>query len=227
MGMAIRQLLVLGGILGILAVPSLRADELRHARTVLIEGVKLIEKVHLSGRRLDDAMSAKWFDTFLADVDPRRIYLLQGDVDRLSKHRTELDDAARAGQLNFVREVTEIIQNRVEEATKIAVDEVGREHDFRADETAELQYVTYAATPEELRERWRKLMKLTLLRDRIEGIPHNTTIWRTMQWIEVKRRQSFSLEEMTTLYLDSLARTYDPHSRYFGRQDIEAMMIRQ
>ena len=61
----------------------------------------LLPKRHITRRPLNDETSRLWFDRFLNDLDPRRLYFTSQDIDRFRKHRDALDDHARKGDVSF------------------------------------------------------------------------------------------------------------------------------
>ena len=64
----------------------------QQARAALL-ATQILTQYHYKAVPLDDSMSARIFDNYLKALDPDRQYFLQSDVDHLSRHRNDLDDA--------------------------------------------------------------------------------------------------------------------------------------
>src|SRR5436190_168878 len=63
--------------------------------------VELIEREHLTQRSIDDDLSRKWLRSFLVQLDPRRLYFLESDLQEFRRFEDRLDDQAKAGDAQF------------------------------------------------------------------------------------------------------------------------------
>ncbi len=87
-----------------IAAPKLDADPKTFDLAKTIRGfVDQVEKNHLEGRPLDDRRAARWFDRFLDDLDPQRMYFLQADYAEIQPFRARIvdlrDEATRSSRI--------------------------------------------------------------------------------------------------------------------------------
>src|SRR5688500_16558365 len=82
--------------------------------------VGLIEKEHLSRKRVGEEQSRRWFRAFLDRLDPQRMYFLQPDVDELGASDDRLGDLARQGSFDLPQRVRKRYQERVKQAVAYA-----------------------------------------------------------------------------------------------------------
>lgn len=183
---------------------------------------ELLPKKHITRRSLDDETSRLWFDTFLNDLDPRRLYFTSQDLDRFRKHRDALDDHARKGDVSFALLVGRTFARRVDQTTKWGEAFLLEKHDFTADEKFEPEPEQLADGKRALRERWRLRVKHDLLSQGLLGLSEQQAIEKLRtRYRRIARENLYSDErELLELFLDSLARTYDPHSGYLGERTL-------
>ena len=74
-----------------------------------------LTQYHYKAVPLDDSMSARIFDNYLKALDPDRRYFLQSDVDHLSRHRNDLDDAIAGEDLSVPFAIFNRFTQRVSE----------------------------------------------------------------------------------------------------------------
>jgi carboxyl-terminal processing protease len=131
--------------------------------------VELLERGHITRHKLDDDMAARWFDAFLRELDPTKIYFLQGDIDEFTRQRTQIDDLLQKGDVAFAYRVFDRYQQRVHERLSLVEELLAEPHDFTLQETIATDWdsMQYAGSMEEMRERWRKKVKFDLLRERV------------------------------------------------------------
>lgn len=134
---------------------------------------RLMEQRHISRHAIDDQMSERCFDAFFDTLDPLKLYFYQSDIDRFKQQRMQLDDQLRQSKVDFPHEVFATFLARVEERATTALKWVDAEHDFTVEEkmVTDGDTATYARTPEEADERWRKRVKFDLMLKLAEAEP--------------------------------------------------------
>ena len=163
-------------------VPSLsprlvvRLDDSTTARQV----VSLLQSKHLSKPQLDDAVALRWVDNFIRRLDPRKLYFEGPDVAEFKAQTTVLDDQVKEGNLDFAVRVFERLLKRYDERLSAVLTLVGETPDFGVDESIESDpaKVDYPADATEVRERWRKQIKLDLLRLKVDGVDRRDAVRR-------------------------------------------------
>lgn len=125
----------------------------------------LIGEFHISRRPVDDELSRRWFKLFFETLDSTKAYFLAGDLDAARANETLLDDQIKAGNLDFAFATVRLFVQRVQERLPIVNEFLVADHDYTIDETLAIDpdEYTFCATPEEVRERWRKRIKYELL----------------------------------------------------------------
>lgn len=182
----------------------------------------LLEHHHLTGSRLDDEVSANWFDHYLNTLDPMHMYFLKEDIDRFEAYRTTLDDnlhRARAQDLHPAYEIFAVYKQRVAERAHHAIELADDEYDFTLEESVDLERkdAPWPATKAEADELWRLYIKEQRLRGELWDREPADQAERIVERFE---DQLQGIEEMESLdiletYLTALSEVHDPHSTYF------------
>ncbi len=166
---------VIALLLAVLTAPALARPEppTRTDSTIVMLVRRELERRHISKHAVDDEMSKRCFDAFLETLDPLKLYFYQSDIDAFAKDRDKLDDQFRQSKIDFPYQVFSVFLARVEERAASALKWVNADHDFTVNETmvTDADTATYAKTPEEADERWRKRVKFDLMIKLTEAEP--------------------------------------------------------
>ena len=196
-------------------VGSAAADEpqVDHGESVRLTAAKL-EEMHLTHRPLDDALSAEWLAEFIRQLDPRRMYFLQSDLDEFGVFSDRLDDLARAADFTFAETVRDRYRQRVAEATTTIEELLAEEPDFGIQETVSSEYTEYAADSDGMRERWRKRIKWERLIEKLHGrATDETTHQLRARYTRIaSHAREMTDERLCTIYLTAIANRYDSRS---------------
>jgi carboxyl-terminal processing protease len=124
---------------------------------------------HLRSQAINDALSRKAFAEYLERLDPGKSFLLAEHVAELDKYADQMDDQVIAGDLTLARLGAAMIVARQAAVADIIAARLAAPFDFTVDETFETDNdkIKFAATDDELSDRWRKVLKLQVL-ERIE-----------------------------------------------------------
>ena len=124
-------------------------------RQIAMAVMSLMNSQHISRHPLNDEMSQRWLTMFLKSVDPMKLYFTQGDVDEFMRHRNELDDRLKRGDVGFSYDVYKVYLRRLDERMAVIDELLKMEHDFTVDETLDTDFDKrpYAKDDAELRER--------------------------------------------------------------------------
>jgi carboxyl-terminal processing protease len=125
----------------------------------------VIDKMHYSPGTIDDTFSKGIYKDYIEALDPSKRFFLQSDIDEFSKFETELDDQLLNKDLTFFSLTYDRLMNRMEEGKKLYKDILSTPFDYTIDETFNTDYekAPYAKNAKELKERWRKQIKLSTL----------------------------------------------------------------
>ena len=174
--------------------------------------------------------------TFLQDLDPMKMYFYQSDYDAFAKYKDQLADMAQQGDISFAYLVYNTFLDRIDERVKMVDQILASPQDFTVDEelVTDKDAVTYAKTPEEAYDRWRKRIKYDLLLLKAEKADSKTdkSEGKTPEQRLEKRYHSFAkrmrqtdAEELLEMYLTSLTTAFDPHTTYMSPSSVENFKI--
>ena len=197
---------------------------------------RLLEEYHYSQHPFDTEMSERFFDAYLDAFDPQHAYFLQSDLAEFSHYRTNLDVLTLGGHsgsadvtpaYQIANRFRERLHERADCATQLL------KHDnfkFNSDQQVQLDRkdAPYPKNLDEAKELWRQQLMMDFLREKLdrEDAPDSTLaatnfadITQTLQRRydrELRAVDEWDSTDVLQVYLDSLARAYDPHSDYLS-----------
>jgi carboxyl-terminal processing protease len=183
---------------------------------------KFLQRGHVNRPDIDEELSQRFFKRFMKDLDPAKVYFLQSDIEEFKKSEKKLGDQLQRGDLDFAYKVFQRFLKRVDQRVKLVEELVNAPHDFTVTEymPTDFDAINYAASDEEIRERWRKRIKYDLLRERLAKKPvpeaeaKQKILTRYQSLLKYwKQRDNYDLMEM---YLTDLTTSVDPHSTYMS-----------
>ena len=126
---------------------------------------QMMMQLHLSKLPLDDTIAERAFDHYIKALDPLKDYFVQSDIDEFAASKNQIDDAIQKGDFSLALTIFSRFIERVDQRTALALEIVDEPHDFTIDETivTDPDLVTFAKTDEEVRDKWRKRIKYSLL----------------------------------------------------------------
>jgi len=206
---------------------------------------------HYAPEEINDNFSAKVYDLYLKRLDNSKRFFLKDDIKLFEAYRKSLDEAALSGNFEFFDVVNKTYDERFATVKSFYAELLAEPFDFSADESIETDgdKLSFAATKEELRERWRKYLKLQILSRVQERIENQTTAKdkgekgleiKTTEVIEKEEREKLlknlnnwakELEKETRAerinnYINIFTNAHEPHSGYFPPLDKENFDIR-
>jgi len=190
--------------------------------------VELLKRHHYNKPPLNDARSAKIFDSYIEMLDPSRSYFTAGDLAEFETWRNEFDDFLKNGNLEPGFAIYKVhlqrLQSRLQYALSL-LDKGVDSFDFSLDEELLIDRKN-AAWPENeaaLDDLWRKRVKDEVLRLKLAGKEP-----AAIQELLVKRyKNQLSRLEQTRgedvfqTYINAFAQSYDPHTQYLSPDNAE------
>ncbi len=191
----------------------------------------MVASRHINHPQIDDTISEKLFDRFLAAWDSQKLYLLQSDIDSFADQRTQLDDQILQGDVSFAAEVFTLFQQRMIARADRLPELIDADVDFTVEEEMhrDPDDISWAASAEELDERWRKRIKFDLLMLKLDGKELGEARERLKNRYRTNRvyLEQTESHEVLELFLSSMTHCLDPHSSYMSPQtlaDFEMVM---
>ncbi len=231
-----------------LPVPRAHADP--DPGQVTLAVAKLLENVHYSKTPLNDAMSRKLLRNYLDTLDYNHLFFTQEDVDAFTAQWADrLDDEILAGRTLAAHQIYDLFRKRAEERITLAKELLASNLTFDEDRTVELnrQKVPWPANEEAARLLWKDRVTSELLQERlgkkksdlpgrqepVTDTPEKPAKKKTDPAQAVGKRydqfmrnlQEQSSEDVVKTFLLCLAQTYDPHSEYLSKNDLEQFSI--
>jgi len=132
----------------------------------------VIEKGHYSPAEIDDNFSKSVYKEYIKSLDPTKRFFLQSDIDEFSKYETELDDQIKNKELTFFDLTYSRLKKRIDESKSYYKSILSQPFDFKAEEefNSEYEKVPYASSISDLKEKWRKQLKLSVLSSLIDRL---------------------------------------------------------
>jgi carboxyl-terminal processing protease len=159
---------------------------------------KFAERAHYSRSVIDDRLSEQLLDNYIDALDGNRHYFLEPDIAYFSKYQYELDDILKSGDMEPVFDIFRLYRLRAQQQLNYAIGLLDQEPDFEIDEyyVFDRTDMPWPADTAQRRELWRLRVKNDLL--------------------------SLAL---TDNFINSFARTLDPHSSYMSPRHSEEYRI--
>ena len=125
----------------------------------------VIEKGHYSPATIDDNFSKGIYKDYIQALDPSKRFFLQSDIAEFSKYETQLDDQLMTQDLTFFNLTYDRLIKRMNEAEKLYKTILSVPFNYTVNETFNTDYekTPYAKNAAELKEKWRKQLKLSTL----------------------------------------------------------------
>src|SRR5690606_2686625 len=224
-------------------IPSKKTNDPNPEKEAFLMGVLnlVLQNAHYHPVDLNDDFSGKVFTNYLKIIDGNKRYLLQTDIDGLNKYKTELDDEFKNQQITFFNDSYSVFTARLKEAKTYYKDLLANPIDFSVKESVNTDYEKqpWAKSKEELRERWRKQLKLSVLsgiEDKLK-LQENDTLnkepKKSFAELEKESRETalkslnecfeffeeISREEWLSVYISTLLEQFDPHTNYLAPDD--------
>jgi len=201
----------------------------------------VLTNAHYHPADLNDAFSEKVYTNYLKVIDGNKRYLLESDIEVLNKYKPLLDDEFKEQRINFFNESYPLFQTRIQEAKTYYKEILAKPIDFTVKESIDTDYEKqpWAKNKEELKERWRKQLKLNVLssiedklklqeKDSIGKEPkknfaelekesRETTLKSLNEFFEFF--EEISREEWLSVYINTLLEQFDPHTNYLAPDD--------
>ncbi len=210
----------------VVALPFAFPATLRAQVTQAVDGdvVKLastsLVNEHLRKNVDQNQLSREWARRFMLSLDPVRMHFLASDEAEFIGQSTSLLADARKSDVRFPTLVTKRFRKRLEANALLINKLLATAHDFTIDESVQIEHQTYAANKQESEERWRLRIKYELLMEKINRRDsQGARKFLHARYRRIGERfESLPPSKLRSLYLDALAKSFDPHSWYIDEE---------
>ena len=226
--MKVSKYLLLRLALLLFLFPSFLAaqDEKQKLTGPVVKGiVEQFVSMHYAQKPLDDEMSAKIFKLYLNRLDPAHYYFLAADVNEYRQFETRIDDMLLRGKVKLALEIFERFKVRLSERLAMMEEFLAEDFDFSRDAnwTLDREDLPYPETTEEARKIWRTKIKFDLLTLKLADTSIKDGKERLMKRVRGmwKDFSQYENDDVVSIFLNSMAAAYDPHSSYLAAQDLK------
>jgi len=125
----------------------------------------VIERGHYDPAAIDDKFSKGIYKDYIEALDPSKRFFLQSDIDEFAKYETELDDQIKNKDLSFFNLTYDRLMQRIAQSKNFYKEVLAQPFDYSIKEEFNTDYEKqpYAKTVAELKDKWRKQIKLSTL----------------------------------------------------------------
>ncbi len=190
--------------------------------------VELLKRHHYNKPPLDDARSAKIYQSYLKLLDPSRSFFTAADIAQFDLWQNDFDDFLKGGNLKPGFTIYKIYLQRQQERMQYALQQLSGgvdKMDFSVNESLEIdrENAPWAQDNAALDDLWRKRLKDEVLRLKIAGKePKAIQELLTKRYNNQLNRISQTLgEDIFQAYMNAFAQTYDPHTNYLSPENAE------
>src|SRR5215471_2828449 len=209
------------------------ADEKPNAadpHQVAITVGRLLEQGHYSRQKLDAEMSKKILASYLENLDYNKLFFTQEDINQITqKYGVALGDSILLGDIQPAKEIYSVFRVRVEDRVAKVRQLLKKDFSFKSSRTVALdrRKEPWPANEAEADLLWRDRIEGELLQEKLNKFaidPGAKVVGRRYDQL-IKSVEERDNEDLNQLFLNSVAQSYDPHSEYLGRSDLESFEI--
>ena len=209
-------------------VPSiLQATQRQYEVSQLV--AKFAERAHYSRSVIDDRLSDQLLENYIDALDGNRHYFLEPDIAYFSKYRYELDDILKSGDMEPVFDIFRLYRLRAQQQLNYAIGLLDQEPDFEIDEyyVFDRTDMPWSADTAQRRELWRLRVKNDLLSLALTDKTYEESkeILAKRYKQVLKRINQLDADDVFENFINSFARTLDPHSSYMSPRHSEEYRI--
>jgi carboxyl-terminal processing protease len=202
----------------------------------------LLQNTHFSRAKWNKELSTKFLDTYLGDLDPRRMYFLQSDIERFQQEYGDKlhDMLLRKNSTVAAEDIYKTYVTRAKESSALINEVLKETFDFTKDESIERSRKN-APWPKD-RAEWQALWRAsvkdavlseTLRRETVARLAKeqgkDDPLAKEKSPIEKVRLRYERLlhsvteadtDDMANYFLVAVTKTFDPHTEYMGYREI-------
>ena len=194
--------------------------------------VKFFNVNHLQPRTIDKSFGEDVNDLFLNSLDEDKYFFYEEDIQLINKKSTQLSSEIETGETAYLNFVETLFLKRIDEVRLLLKNVLDQKKFDLFDNSIEFSYThtENVSTPEEFNQRWNNRIMKTLHNELINVLNldeeynqdsvlifMNDAIKETRKtYINYFTNISEKEDYMELLYMNSIAKAYDPHSNYFN-----------
>lgn len=194
--------------------------------------LKALRERHYLYQLLDDESSALIFEEYLSALDPSKSYFSEQDIRAFEPYRLTLDNALRRGDLSPAFSIFNRYQTQITQRLTWVVSQLEQgveQYQFDVDETLELDRseAPWAKDASALDDLWRRRIKNDVLNLMLadKDLADISDLLLKRYQNRLNRTQQTRSDDVYQVFINALAKTYDPHTQYFSPTTAENFNI--
>ena len=225
-------------------IPTKKTEDPEKDKLLLELLTYVLEKGHYSPVEINDSFSREVYDKYITGIDPTKRFFLASDIKEFDQYKQVIDDMIKTKDLSFFYLTNARLLKRISESKSIYKSLLAKPFDFSTEEFIDTDYEnqSYAKNDKDLKERWRKQLKLSLLSTITDKqkLEHNKKEKdpnykeKKFEEIEKEARES-SLKSLNeyfdfveneldsndwySIFINSVVEQFDPHTFYFSPEE--------
>ncbi|HNW27707.1 MAG TPA: carboxy terminal-processing peptidase [Spirochaetota bacterium] len=185
--------------------------------------------MHVQYHSLNDDLSERILDNLIMSLDYGKYYFYKKDIEGFQKYRHKIDDYIQNNQFDFLDDIYSLYKKRFLESNRLINELIKSKFDFTVDEKiiVDRDKVDYAETKAEMRDRWRKNVKLQLLNYLSSGQSLAEAKKKLAKKYDLlhKRVEEIDEEKLLDRFMNAFSMSLDPHSNYLTQEENEDFSI--
>lgn len=170
-----------------------------------------LENMHFTKQKVNNGFSKKSFKLYVERIDYGKQFLIQSDVKELDKFHDKMDDELSDGKLVLIDKTKTILAKRIPLIKQYVLRILKKPFDFTKRETIETDAKKrkFVKSTSELKERWRKMVKLDTLsqylelKDEQDGTDEKSKKTKKLK----KKKSNAKVKKLTFKELEAKARS--------------------
>lgn len=212
-----------------LGVTSLRADTPDPGQIEISVG-RLLEQGHYSRMKLDEKVSQRFLKYYLEGLDYNHLYFTQKDVDLFTaKYGNSLNNDVLLGNPDPAFTIFNIFKKKVEDRVAKIKELLTQNYDFTSNRSVEVnrQKSPWPKDEADADSLWKDRIEGELLQETLNKHASDTPVKvLTRRYDQVLRNlHEQTKEDIIKGFLTILAQTYDPHSEYMSKSELDNFQI--
>lgn len=185
--------------------------------------------MHVQYHSLNDELSERILDNLIMSLDYGKYYFYKKDIEGFKKYRTTIDDAILNNRFEFIDDIYSVYKKRFKESNQLINELMKGKFDFSVDEKiiVDRDKTEYAETKQEMRERWRKNLKLQLLNylSSDQNVAEAKKKLLKKYDLVTRRVDEIDDEKLLDRFMNAFSMALDPHSNYLTQEENEDFSI--
>ena len=191
-----------------------------------------LSQMHYNKVPVDNNLSSRMFDRYLAELDASRSYFTQNDIAELSIYRHRFDEALKSGNLRPAFLIFNRYHQRVVERLNHLIHIVDSElSSIDLDQNERLvinrEKADWPKDQNLAKRLWNRQLKNSIINLKTAGkeIEDIETLLGKRYKNQLNRTMQTNSNDAFQVYVNALTKTYDPHTQYFSPRSSEDFNI--